>query len=360
MLTSSATTRVLVARMDHIGDVLISGPAVRAVAASGCEVVYMCTRQSAPAASLLPGVTEVLTARAEWISAEPRPVTRAMVDHLVERLIEARVDSAVILTSFHQSPLPLALVLRMAGVESIAAISEDYPGSLLDVRHNVDDEIHEVERALSLAEAAGYSLPADDDRRLQIRLVHPDGLPFGLQPGYVVVHPGASVPARAWSPRLLSKLVQLLSISGRRVVVTGSAAEARLASSIAVQQRDGAPVVNLAGRTDLADAARVVRGAAAVVCGNTGPAHLAAAVGTPVVSIYAPTVPLVRWRPWMVPHIVLGDQDIPCAGCRARVCPVAGHPCVESVTPEAALKAVEQVQRPVGQPEKVPPLEAVL
>ena len=70
----------------------------------------------------------------------------------------------------------------------------------------------------------------------------------------------------------------------------------------------------------------MLRRADVVVVGNTGPAHLAAAVGTPVVSLFAPVVPAERWRPWSVPHVLLGDQSAGCALSRARTCPVAGSP----------------------------------
>jgi ADP-heptose:LPS heptosyltransferase len=101
-------------------------------------------------------------------------------------------------------------------------------------------------------------------------------------------------------------------------------------------------VTDLGGRTSLAELAQVLAGARCVVVGNTGPAHLAAAVGTPVVSLFAPTVPAVRWRPWMVPHELIG-VDVPCAGCRARVCPVPGHPCLGGVTVTEVLGAVDRL-----------------
>ncbi|NEC78268.1 glycosyltransferase family 9 protein, partial [Streptomyces sp. SID7958] len=74
--------------------------------------------------------------------------------------------------------------------------------------------------------------------------------------------------------------------------------------------------------------------------GNTGPAHLAAAVGTPVVSLFAPVVPAGRWRPYGVPCVLLGDQNAPCAGTRARTCPVPGHPCLDGVTALDVVAAV--------------------
>ena len=154
------------------------------------------------------------------------------------------------------------------------------------------------------------------------------------------------MPARAWSPTANADLVDALVAAGRRVVVTGSPDEAGLAAFVAGPPRAG--VVDLGGSTDLAGLAAVLAGADAVVVGNTGPAHLAAAVGTPVVSLFAPTVPSSRWAPWGVPSVLLGDQHIRCAGCRARVCPVAGHPCLSSVPIDAVVEAVDRLSTPLA------------
>jgi ADP-heptose:LPS heptosyltransferase len=333
------TRHVLVARQDSMGDVLLAGPAVRAVAAEAGRVTLLCGPRGQAAAELLPGVDEVVVAHAGWIDAEPRRVTREAVDELVDRLGDLEIDQALVLTSFHQSPLPLALMLRMAGVPTIAAVSVDYPGSLLDIRHRVDDDVHEVERGLSLAATLGYRLAEGDDGGLRVRLGGAD-VP-DLEGRYVVVHPGASVPARAWAPERHGALVDVLIEGGRRVVVTGDTSERPLTSLVAGPRRPG--VVDLGGRVDLAGLARVLGGAEVVVVGNTGPAHLAAAVGTPVVSLFSPVVPAVRWRPWGVAHELLGDQGAACAGSRARVCPVAGHPCLDGVSVGEVVAAVDRL-----------------
>jgi ADP-heptose:LPS heptosyltransferase len=66
-------------------------------------------------------------------------------------------------------------------------------------------------------------------------------------------------------------------------------------------------------------------------------------VGTPVVSLFAPVVPADRWRPYGVPFVLLGDQRAACAGSRARVCPVPGHPCLSEVTAQDVLRAVHKL-----------------
>ncbi len=105
----------------------------------------------------------------------------------------------------------------------------------------------------------------------------------------------------------------------------------------------GGDGIDLGGRTSFAQLAGVLATASAVVVGNTGPAHLAAAVGTPVVSLFAPVVPASRWAPYRVPHELLGEQDAPCRDSRARVCPVPGHPCLDSVTARDVVPAVERL-----------------
>jgi ADP-heptose:LPS heptosyltransferase len=329
----------LVVRLDNIGDVVLAGPAVRAVAARRGPVAMLCGRRGSAAAHLLPGVSEVIEWTAPWIDPDPEPVETTSILSLIS-LVRNRFAEALILTSFHQSALPLALLLRMAGIGRIAAASEDYPGSLLDVRHDPAAGLHEVERSLELAATLGYRLPAGDDGALRLREVDRAPVDVPAEP-YVVVHPGASVPARTLDPDTWRQAAAKIAATGRAVVVTGSAAERRMCAGVTA----GAGVAgwNLAGRTDLPGLLAVLRNAEALAVGNTGPAHLAAAVGTPVVSVFPPTVPAERWRPWRVPHIVLGDQHVGCAGCRARVCPVPGVPCLAGVRADMIVDAVERL-----------------
>lgn len=348
------TRRVLVVRLDAVGDVLLAGPAVRAVAADA-EVSMLCGPEGVPAARLLPGVRRVLEWASPWIVDPAPPVTREDVDGIVAALARHAFDEAVVLTSFHQSPLPTALLLRLAGIPRITGASVDYPGALLDVRlrpgEDLPEDIPEPERARAIAAAAGHRLPAGDDGRLAVR--RPRGvrpLPGPLQRRYVVLHPGATVPARRWPLELHRRTARLLTEAGTPVVVTGGAGERDLTAAVAegcMPDRTRC-CLDLGGRTDLAQLAGVLAGASALVAGNTGAAHLAAAVGTPVVSLFAPVVPPVRWRPYRVPHVLLGDQSAPCRGSRARECPVPGHPCLSRVTPEEVVAAVERLVAPAA------------
>ncbi|HET9499514.1 MAG TPA: glycosyltransferase family 9 protein [Marmoricola sp.] len=330
--------RTLVVRPDSMGDVLLAGPAVRALAATSTSLTMLVGPLGAGAASLLPGVDEVVRWGFPWILADPPDVAEGDVATLVGRLRRGRFDRAVVLTSFHQSALPTALLLRLAGVSWIGAYSEDYPGSLLDLRLAPPGPVPEAERSLRLAQEAGGALPAGDDGRLRVTGLLPDVADLVPSGPYVVLHPGTSAPARAWPLERFVEAARLLVATGSSVVATGAPSETSLTAALTE-----AGAIDLGGRTTLPQLAAVLAGARAVVVGNTGPAHLAAAVGTPVVSLFAPTVPLASWAPYGVPVQVLGDQTAACAATRALTCPVPGHPCLAAVTATDVQLAVEKL-----------------
>jgi ADP-heptose:LPS heptosyltransferase len=334
---------VLVARLDNCGDVLLAGPAVRAAAATGRPVHLLCGPRGRPAAEMLPGVTTIMELRAPWIEPDHMAVRPGDALELVAAVRSRGIRDAAILVSSHQSPLPLSLLLRWAGVARIAAVSHDHAGSLLDVRLRGDPDLHEVRRGLAVTESLGFPTPEDD--RLHVVLDGGIGsLDDRVRPlvadrrPYVVLHPGATAPARTLAAAQWCAVASAVSATGRLVVVTGSQQEVGITTLLAGKHSS---VIDLGGRLTFRQLATVLAGARALVSGNTGPAHLAAAVGTPVVAAFPPTVPIARWRPWRVPHVVLGDQDIACAGCRSRVCPLDDQRCVSAISGADVVDALD-------------------
>lgn len=328
-------THILAVRLDDTGDVLLTGPAIRALRAGAGRVTLLCGPEGMRAARLLPGVDAVRVFEAPWVRGDAGGVRGDEIDALMRDLRGMGVDEALIFTSCGQSPLPAALLLRMAGIGRVGAISRDHAGSLLDVRHRVSDDLHEVDRAVSLAKAFGYPLPPADGGRLAVNRPASTVPPFD-EP-YVVVHPGTSVAARAWPAALHRELVRQLADRGTPVAITGAPRERQLTRTVAGGPSDF--VADLGGMATLAQMADVFAGARAVVVGNTGAAHLAAAAGTPVVSLFAPTVPPIRWRPYKVPQRLL-MAEVPCAGCRARPAE-ADHSCMAELSPAQVLSALD-------------------
>jgi ADP-heptose:LPS heptosyltransferase/uncharacterized protein YjbJ (UPF0337 family) len=167
---------------------------------------------------------------------------------------------------------------------------------------------HEVARWSRMLEESG--IPADP-ARLDLRA--PAG---SLAPGATVLHPGAASPARRWPAARWAAVARAEREAGRRVVVTGSAAERPLAEEVA----RGAGLARgdvLAGRTSVIELAALVASAGLVLCGDTGVGHLATAFGAPSVLLFGPTPPS-EWGPppERTRHVVLhrGGSGDPHAG----------------------------------------------
>ena len=155
---------------------------------------------------------------------------------------------------------------------------------------------HEVSRWCRLLAESG--IPADPD---DLTVVAPDRPVPPAAEGATLVHPGAASDARRWPVERWAAVVRSEVAAGRPVVVTGGPDEVDLARAVAGDALP--PEAVLAGRTDVLDLAAVVGAAGRVVCGDTGVAHLATALGRPSVVLFGP-VPPAEWGPPARPYHV--------------------------------------------------------
>jgi ADP-heptose:LPS heptosyltransferase len=156
---------------------------------------------------------------------------------------------------------------------------------------------------------------------------------------WVVIHPGATAPSRRYPPERFAKVGQrLVSELGFQAVFTGMGDEHALIEYI--QAAMGAPSFSTAGRLDLPMLVALISLAPVLVANNSGPAHIAAAVGTPVVDLYALTNP--QHTPWAVESRVL-FQDVPCKYCYKSICPEGHQRCLSLVSPEDVIRATQEL-----------------
>jgi ADP-heptose:LPS heptosyltransferase len=152
----------------------------------------------------------------------------------------------------------------------------------------------------------------------------------------IVVHPGATAPSRRYPPEKFAEAIRRIhQAADVRFIITGSADEGALADEI--QTLAGVPVQCLAGRLNLEELAALLSYAAVLLVNNTGPAHVAAAMGTPIVQLYALTNP--QHTPWQVPCRLL-YEDVPCRFCYKSVCPEGHNGCLRLVSPQRVAEAV--------------------
>ncbi|HXF71204.1 MAG TPA: glycosyltransferase family 9 protein [Actinomycetota bacterium] len=335
--------RVLAVRLDGIGDLLMTTPALRALKASapGRSITLLCARRVLEAAALVPEVDRSIAHDASWVKG-PAP-SPAAERRLVRQLRRMRFEAAVIFTVSTQSALPAATLCRLAGIPlRLAHVREKVYDLLTDPVPDPEperDPRHEVRRQLDLVGAVGARSP---DPSLSLRI--PDAArrraaellrAAGLDPSrpWVLLHPGASAPSRRYPALSYGAAAQLLDGDGIQVLAVSGPREEPLLEAVAA----AAPAVRrLPAAPTFAVLAALVEAAPVLIANNSAPAHVAAAVGTPVVDLYAWTNP--QHGPWGVPSRVL-NRDVPCRGCRRSVCPLGHHHCLTLVPPAEVAEA---------------------
>lgn len=353
-----AAREILVVRLDNLGDLLMTTPALAAMRESlpGARLTLLASPSTAAVVGHVPLVDEVIAFAAPWTPAgrgDPAPAERELVAQLAER----RFDAAVIFTVCTQSALPAALLCRLAGIPLRLAHARENPYGLLtdwvpDADVPATGMRHEVQRQLDLVRAVGlegrseqlsFRYGADEALAMRRRFVAAGG---DLTRPYIVVHPGATASSRRYPAERFGLAADaIVQATGCQVVLVGAADEQALVDRARSAMRE--PGLSLAGALSLGELGALIAGAQVTLCNNSAPAHIAAALGAPVVVLYALTNP--QHTPWKTPARVL-SHDVPCRHCLKSVCLHEEHPCLTRVPSEAVADAALEL---IGTPPAV-------
>src|SRR2546421_4175461 len=354
-----AAKNILAVRLDNIGDVVMLGPALRAVKETSPQVhlTLLASPAGSNAVPLLPWIDEVITWRPVWQDVgtlSGGQVRRMPFDpererELITMLAERKFDAALIFTSFSQTPHVPGYVCYLAGIALRAGESKEFGGSTLTTElRGSPDELHQAERNLRLVEQLGFVA-----RERMLTVIIPDkarkSVPAllehtGLDPAqpFILLHPGASAPARRYPAEHFGDVARYLTRSVLPVLVTGVERE----SAQIEELKQHAPDVHcLIGGTTLSEYAALVEQAALVICNDSLPMHLADAVGTPAVVLFSGTDYEQQWRPRAI-HYTLLRRPTACHPCYLFECPI-GLPCLD-IAPEKVVEAVEALLSEIG------------
>lgn len=342
----AAARRVLCVRLDTLGDVLMTTPAIRALkqSAAGRRITLLTSPAGSEVASLVPEIDHVLVYESPWMKATPPRSGPAPDYRMIDQLHACQFDAAAIFTVFSQNPLPAAMLCYLAEIPLRLAHCRENPYQLLTdwIPETEPQQCirHEVQRQLDLVARVGCTA---SDERMSLCVPHgaaeeaseilaAEGV--RLDEPWIVVHPGATAASRRYPPESFAAAARGLVERGFQIALTGCASEAALIGEI--RDATGLPTADLAGRLSLAQMAGLLSISPLLLSNNTGPVHMAAALGTPVVDLYALTNP--QHTPWLAPHRVL-SHDVPCKNCFKSVCPQGHHDCLRKIPPEAVIQA---------------------
>lgn len=337
---------MLVVRLGAMGDVLHAMPAVAALRAQlpACHVGWVIEPRWAPLLQgdanagprtpAMPLVDAVHTANARGWARQPlAPSTWGAMRGLRRELHAQRYDLAIDL----QGAVRSALIGRASGAELVGeAEPREGPARWFFRRRVPTRGVHVIEQAAEVvAGATGLELlpplpplPVDCAAEARVAAMLPEAKPL------VLLHPGAGWGAKRWPAERYGKVAAALGARGYSVVVNCAPGEETLALDVA--RSSGGAAREIA--TDMAELIAMTRRSVLVIGGDTGPAHLACALGKPVVGIYGPTDP-ARNGPWGVPFRVLRHPESRRDHAR-RSTPEAG---LLTIEPEEVLAAVDEL-----------------
>jgi ADP-heptose:LPS heptosyltransferase len=296
---------ILCIRLDNMGDVLMSSPAIAAL-----KETFNCSTMAAQVCKYIPCIDEVIIANVPWIKSEFNDGVSGY-QQLVETLRRRQFDAAVVFTVFSQNPLPAVMLAYLAEIPLRLAYCRENPYEL--ITHWVPDAEpystinHQVERDLQLVRSVGAK-PESTDLRLNIpnpayssmmEKITAAGL--DTKRPWMIVHPGASEPKRLFPPELFNSILKkIIERQDMQMLLTGTINEKLLTE----QLRSGicSNSVSVAGQLSLEEFMAAIDIAPVVLSVNTSTVHIAAALNTPVIVLYAMTNP--QHTPWNVPHEV--------------------------------------------------------
>lgn len=322
-----SVARVLLVRLGNIGDVLMVSPAVRALrrAWPGAGVTLMASPAGATVAGLVPGIDEVFVHRALWQDAHgDMAFDPSREQALVRELARRSFNAVLIFTSFSQSPFPPAYACYLAGIPVRIGQSREFGGGVLThwVRPPADD-VHQVDRNLHLLREVGIPVSGPDAAATRIsvtRAAHAQAQMLlqeqGVRGDFVVIAPGATCSARRYPEGRYAAVAAGLRQAGRVVIVVGGPQDT--ACGAAVASASGA--ASLCGQTDVAVLAALLARARLLIANDSGPMHLADAVGCPMVILYSGTDLESQWRPRRAPSRIL-RRPTACSPCYRFTCP---------------------------------------
>lgn len=334
----SADPRILAVRFSSIGDVLLITPLIRALRARhpGATISALTRAGFAPLLSDNPHLDEVLTLDpGQSVAALARELRGRNYTHLLD--LHGNLRSRV---------LRLLVPGRWCGYHArrkqrrvlIRSKRDTYRG-LVPVAERYFEAAHALDVTPDGGPAEFHLHPSARERADQ--WLAAQGMELGGR--FVLMAPGAAHATKRWPPESWRSLVQTVTGRGTRVVVLGGAQDEALCRDIASAGKGATAWV--AGELGLQESGALIESAAVLVAGDTGVMHMATAVGTPVVTLFGPTVEEFGFFPYRAQSIVL-QRDLGCRPCSAKgtpSCPLVHHRCLREIVPAAVEAAMAEL-----------------
>jgi len=331
--------KILVIHTAFIGDIVLATPLIRAIkeGLNNPEIHALINPATAPVLENNPYLEKIIL-----VDKRGRDSGFAGLLKIGKRLKRENFD---LVFSPHRS-FRSAILARMSRAKTRVGFDTSAGAFLYNKKAKYDSCIHEIERNLSLARAIGIEsfhkqpqvFPRERDKAVVDRLLEKTG--FQTPHPCVALAPGSIWATKRWPMAYYKKLAQLLVRNGSHVFLIGGNADCPLGRKIATGSEN--KIINMAGELSLLQSAELLTRCKVLVSNDSAPMHLAAAVGTPVIAIFGPTVPAFGFYPTGSKDKIIETRLAcrPCGMHGGNHCPIGTHACMQEISPERVFAGV--------------------
>lgn len=334
--------KILVLRLDPLGDTVMTRPALAALHESlpNVQIDLLVSKELAPLFEDAREIREIMGLEHHWFKRKSSlPQMAADALETARKIRSQHYDLAI----DFRGDLRNILLLKIAGIRHVIAYGITGGKFLLTASRPYDWEAHQVEVSMNLLDCLGlarrnpqeqYPFVYSGSRKW--RFWNSLGKDLAPEARFrVIVHAGAGYPSKRWPEKYFQELIDaLLKISGMEVILIGTEEEKNM---LAPEPGKKTPV-DFRGRTELRDLPVLFDACHLYIGNDSGPAHVAAAQGMPLVSIFSGTNPAAVWKPWTRKALELLTYSIECSPCEAQVCPLKHHRCMTEIKPQQVFE----------------------
>ncbi len=347
--------KILIVRLSAIGDVIHTLPVAFAIKEKfpHAELNWLAEERVAGLLGLNPYIDKIIVMpRKQWqeIGKNSKWQQLKAVIGFLKGLRNYHFDLVLDLHGFFKSALPVGMTkapLRYGNGDAGEGSTLFYNQEIkipAELTHKIDRYLYLAKKALGLSDGqVKFAIePSQSDKLKVTKLLDEYGL---SDQKFIIINPYTTWKTKDWIVERYRELAERVKKElGYEVVFTGGPGDRK--GIDAVLEKISVPVYNWAGLTNLGELAELYRQAELFIGGDTGPMHLAVAVGLPVVAIMGPTDPKI-YGPYGKRNIVVSDEHLTCLGCWKRICPHSQE-CMKNVSVEQVFAAAQKLLKVDG------------
>ncbi|MBI3999879.1 MAG: glycosyltransferase family 9 protein, partial [Candidatus Omnitrophica bacterium] len=333
-----AVQNILIVRLDHIGDLICSLPVLPVLKRRfpSAEITVLTGEEGKAILAGNPFVAHLVTFSPNWFSRK-RFVNPIQFFRIIYGLRKTKYDLGFDL----RGDLRNIVLMILAGVRYRIGYGIGGGGSLLQKRYEYDPTLHQVELNQKLV--AEEVVPKSnlkpeiyvmrEEKETALKKLRAHGVPEKTQ--LIAIHPEAGYPSKEWEAQNFRTLIEKILMDSQNTVLVFGLSKAR---QVADFFSGSGRVINLVGQFSLREMIAALSCCDLFIGNDSGPSHIAQALGIPMVILASGTNEYEKWGVWSKSSTVL-KYSVPCSPCQLEYCNVEGHPCMSQISPDQVWQA---------------------